>query len=72
MSLDNTNILHKIKSEDLIFSDDIEDDRTNTYLTLNDYDWMNYTLSTRFRTKDMGLLNVKFEYVGFTALGPSS
>lgn len=67
MSLDNTNVLHKIKSEDLIFSDDIEDDRTNTYLTLNDYDWMNYTLSTRFRTKDMGLLNVKFEYVDFTA-----
>ena len=62
MSLDNTNVLHKIKSEDLIFSDDIE-----TYLTLNDYDWMTYTLSTHFRTKDMGLLNVKFEYVGFTA-----
>ena len=33
MSLDNINVLHKIKSEDLIFSDDIEDDRTNTYLT---------------------------------------
>lgn len=66
MSLDNINVLHKIKSEDLIFSDDIEDDRTNTYLTLNDYDWVSYKLSTRFRTKDMGLLNVEFEYVGFT------
>ncbi|MFR4368956.1 MAG: hypothetical protein ACLT4F_09265 [Clostridia bacterium] len=64
MPLDNTNILHKIKSEDLIFSDDIEDDRTNTYLTLNDYDWMNYKLSTRFRTKDMVLLNIEFEYFG--------
>ena len=66
MSLDNINVLHKIKSEDLIFSDDIEDDRPTTYLTLNDYDWVSYKLSTRFRTKDMGLLNVEFEYVGFT------
>ena len=50
--------LKKIRSEDLIFSNEIEDDRTNTYLTLNDYDWMNYNLSTRFRTEDMGVLEV--------------
>ena len=56
--------LEKIKSEDLLFTNEIEDDRTNTYLNLADYDWMNYTLTTRFKTEKMGLLNVKFEYFG--------
>ena len=36
--------LKEIKSEDLIFSNDIEDDRTNTYLNLYDYDWMDYNV----------------------------
>jgi hypothetical protein len=53
-----------IKAEDLIFSGDIEDDRTNTYLELDDYDWMSYTLSTRFKTNTYGTLQVKFEYFG--------
>lgn len=57
--------LHKIKAEDLIFSGNIEDDRTNTFLELDDYDWMNYSLRTRFRTEDIGIINVKFEYYGF-------
>ena len=57
--------LHKIKSEELIFSGDIEDDRTNTFLELDDYDWMNYSLRTRFHTEDIGIVNVKFEYYGF-------
>ena len=56
--------LKEIKSEDLIFSNDIEDDRTNTYLNLYDYDWMDYSLITRFKTEDMGVLNVKFNYFG--------
>lgn len=56
--------LEKIYSENLIFSGDIEDDRTNTYLQLNDYDWMNYILTTSFKTKKMGQLNVTFEYFG--------
>ena len=56
--------LKKINSEDLIFSYEIEDDRTNTYLNLHDYDWMDYSLSTRFKTEDMGVLNVKFNYFG--------
>ena len=56
--------IKEIKSEDLIFSNDIEDDRTNTYLNLYDYDWMNYSLTTRFKTEDMGVLNVKFNYFG--------
>lgn len=56
--------LKKIKSEDLIFSNEIEDDRTNTYLNLYDYDWMDYSLATRFKTEDMGVLNVKFIYFG--------
>ena len=56
--------LKEIKGEDLIFSNDIEDDRTNTYLNLYDYDWMDYSLTTRFKTEDMGVLNVKFNYFG--------
>jgi hypothetical protein len=58
-------VLEEIKAEDLIFSGDIEDDRTNTYLRLDDYDWMNYVLSTRFTTKEYGCLEVRFEYAGF-------
>jgi hypothetical protein len=56
--------LEKICKEDLIFSMDIEDDRTNTYLQLNDYDWMDYNLTTRFKTEKMGVLDVKFMYYG--------
>lgn len=56
--------LSKIKSEDLIFSYEIEDDRTNTYLNLYDYDWMDYSLTTRFKTEKLGVLNVKFNYFG--------
>lgn len=58
--------LKPIKSEDLIFSNALEDDRTNTYLYLFDYNWMQYTLTTRFKTEEMGVLNVKFEYFGAT------
>lgn len=59
-------ILRKIRPEELLFTGDIEDDRTNTYLTLADYDWINYTLKTRFTTKELGILNVEFEYFGLT------
>lgn len=58
--------LQKINISDLIFSGSIEDDRTNTYLSLNDYDWMHYSLKTRFVTKEMGVLYVEFEYFGMT------
>ena len=58
--------LKEIKSEDLIFSNDIEDDRTNTYLNLYDYDWMDYILTFFFNTEYMGILNVKFNYFGMT------
>ena len=58
--------LSKIKSEDLLFSYEIEDDRTNTYLQLNDYDWMDYNLTTRFKTEKFGVLDVKFQYFGMT------
>ena len=55
--------LKEIKSEDLIFSDD--ECRTSTQLVLDDYDWMDYVLTTKFRTKEQGILNVKFNYFGF-------
>ncbi len=59
-------MLKEINAKDLIFSNEIEDDRTNTYLTLNDYDWMQYVLKTRFHTEEQGILDVEFEYFGFT------
>lgn len=59
-------ILRKIKLEELIYTGEIEDDRTNTYLTLADYDWMNYILKTRFSTEELGILKVEFEYFGLT------
>lgn len=58
--------LKKIKKEYLIFSGDIGDDRINTYLVLDDYDWMNYSLITRFKTEELGTLKVKFEFFGAT------
>ena len=58
--------LLKIKAEDLIFSEEIEDDRTNTFVQLNDYDWMCYTIRTRFKTAEQGTLDVCFEYCGCT------
>lgn len=58
--------LSKIKAEDLIFSGEIEDDRTNTFVKLNDYDWMDYTIRTRFKTAEQGTLDVCFEYCGCT------
>ena len=59
-------MLEKIKEKELLFSGDIEDDRTNTYLHLLDYDWMNYILETRFKTEKQGVLDIKFEYCGIT------
>ena len=58
--------LKKINSEDLLFTNEIEDDRINTYLQLNDYDWMDYNLTTRFKTEKMGVVDVKFQYFGMT------
>ena len=57
-------MLYPIKAEELLFTNEIEDDRTNTYLHLLDYDWMHYTLETRFRTEAQGILEVEFEYFG--------
>lgn len=60
------NNLKEIVAEDLLFTNNIEDDRTNTYLSLNDYDWMQYLLTTRFRTEEQGVLEIEFEYFGCT------
>lgn len=57
-------MLQPIKAEELLFTNEIEDDRTNTYVHLLDYDWMQYTLETRFRTEAQGILEVSFEYFG--------
>lgn len=58
--------LGKIKAEDLILTEEIEDDRVNTRLQLNDYDWRDYTLSTSFNTEKYGGLKIKFEHFGTT------
>jgi len=59
-------MLTKIEEKDLIFTNEIEDDRTNTFLSLNDYDWMDYQLKTRFKTENLGILDVIFNYFGLT------
>lgn len=56
--------LPTIKKDELLFSGELEDDRVNTSLKLDDYDWMSYKLDTRFRTEALGTLNVEFEYFG--------
>ena len=61
-------MLYPIKAEELLFTNEIEDDRTNTYVHLLDYDWMQYTLETRFRTEAQGILEVSFEYFGGNCL----
>lgn len=53
--------LKPIDINDLIYRNDEE---TNTYLGLNDYDWMDYYLKTKFETKEQGILEVKFYYEG--------
>lgn len=40
------------------------DDRICTKLTLNDYDWMEYTFETQLPTVDQGMLSVKVVYYG--------
>lgn len=52
-------MLNKIKPDDLLANN-------NTYLTLDDYDWMNYTLKTKFNTKEHGTMQVEFSYFGTT------
>lgn len=59
-------MLTKIENKDLIFSNEIEDDRINTFLSLNDYDWMDYQLKTRFKTENLGILDVIFHHFGLT------
>jgi len=54
--------LFPIKSEDLIFSDNLEDDRVCTDLKLSDYDWAKYDLSTRFYTKENGVLRIQWNH----------
>lgn len=56
--------LHKIFEDDLIFSNKLEDDRVNVTAKFADFDWMDYTVDTRFRTSDLGFVAVKFEYFG--------
>lgn len=54
--------LSPIKSEELIFSNDIEDDRVCTSVTLNDYDWASYNMATRFNTKENGIIRVQWNH----------
>ena len=44
--------LKEIKTEDLLFSNEMEDD------------WMSYLLKTRFKTLEQGILDVEFKYFG--------
>lgn len=57
-------MLRKITSDMLLFTGDIDDSQTNTFLTLDDYNWMSYKLVARLKTKEMGILDVTFSYFG--------
>ena len=59
--------LYKINREDLIFSDEMDDEGTNTSLIMEDYDWASYNLTTRFNTKENGLTRVSFHNFLFNA-----
>lgn len=54
--------LAPIDREQLIFSGELEDDRVCTDLSLCDYDWAHYCLSTRFNTKENGIIRVQWDY----------
>ena len=58
--------LTKIDKKELLFSEEIENSQTNTYMTVNDYDWMTYSIKTSFLTKKLGRLNIEFQYSGYT------
>lgn len=58
--------LTTINADELIFSDNPGDDRINTKLILDDYDWMNYKLQTAFHTEKLGVLSIEIEYFGAT------
>lgn len=55
--------LLSVDHEDLLFDEDIGYS-INTILTLDDDDWMDYKLNTRFRTKSQGDLLVEFRFLG--------
>lgn len=59
-------MLEKICSNDLCFTRGLENDRVNTYLRVDDYDWMNYELKTKLITEQLGDLDITFEYFGST------
>lgn len=54
--------LKNLKKEELIF--DSNNDRIFTKLILDDYDWFDYKIETKFYTKKLGILNIKFNYFG--------
>lgn len=54
--------LKKITKNDLIL--DYMENCTSTNLIMKDFDWMNYSISTKFETEEMGILYVTFEYFG--------
>lgn len=56
--------LEPLRISDLYFSNQIEDSCLNTSIRLEDYDWMNYVIKTKFNTLKYGVLNIKFEYIG--------
>lgn len=57
-------MLGKLENKDLLFLNMIENDRLNTCLILDDYDWMHYTLKANFHIRDKGKYFVEIEYFG--------
>ena len=59
------NRLRHLTFDDILFTNNPNKDRITTKLSLDDYSWMYYTLSTIFYTKKNEIYNVCFAYDGF-------
>lgn len=67
MDSDKNFSLYKIKLEDLdLTGSNPYDDDFVSELKLSDYDWMNYVLDAKFKTKNGDIFNIEFEYFGTT------
>ncbi len=52
--------LRKLCAGDLVFTGGLEDDRINVTAKFADYDWLHYEYDTKFPTKKIGTLSVRF------------
>ena len=59
-------LVYDVELSDFDLGLPLPENRITTTLTLDDYDWMYYTLNTQFPTKEQGFLNISIRYFGTT------